>query len=146
MCDSKPKVPLSDLILAAICYLQEKNGVPACEIAGFIAKKRGCDADKILQSVKNILCKAVEEGILRKNNGLYRIKCEYDDLPKKDDEKVDLCEEESEDDDEDDDDEDEQNNQPIDPCKCLKLSRECLSEEDENRCGEKKCPKKRKCK
>ncbi|EEB17741.1 RNA polymerase-associated protein LEO1, putative [Pediculus humanus corporis] len=147
---NKPKVTLADLIQAAICKLQEKNGVTACEIGEFIAKKRCCSVEQLLPYIKSILCNAVVEGILCEKNDCYRIAKQYDDpQPSCDrEEEVSICDEESVDESCDFSDDDHNRKLGVDPCRCLNLSRECLSEEEEYRCGQcpPKCPKKKKCK
>ena len=147
---NKPKVTLADLIQAAICKLQERNGVTACEIGEFIAKKRCCSVEQLLPYIKSILCNAVVEGILCEKNDCYRIAQKYDDpQPSCDrEEEVSICDEESVDESCDFSDDDHNRKLGVDPCRCLNLSRECLSEEEEYRCGQcpPKCPKKKKCK
>lgn len=151
MCERKTRVTLSELILAAVCHLQEKNGVTACEIAEFIANKRGCDLKQIQSMIKMILYKAKGEGILKEKKGFYRIKNEFDDPPilkckNHVRRPVYLYEEESEEDECEDDDSDDE--EPRSRCWCLNFSPKCVFEIEESRCAESlKCPKKkRKCK
>lgn len=79
MSEIRPKVTLSELILAAVCHLQERNGVRVGEIANFVAKKRGCKAEKIEYKIKSILHKAKEHGIFCEDKGKYRIQDYFDD-------------------------------------------------------------------